>query len=183
MVCEVVRTAQEKRSRSRTWCLLTINGQFRWFFKCFYFYYNRCYCSYCDCSYCHCWSLLMTNSCGKTTVNWLRLHPVGLISVTIPIFRTLSTQGQMFSWYQFDIPILMRTYLLFSIIQILNKRTSRVQKTDWDVSTTATDKFILLCPALLIIHHEYKDRDVFLWIPLKPLFILHIQYSCRKKIA
>ena len=119
----------------------------------------------------------MTNSCGKTTVNWLRLHPVGLISVTIPIFRTLSTQGQMFSWYQFDIPILMRTYLLFSIIQILNKRTSRVQKTDWDVSTTATDKFILLCPALLIIHHEYKGRDVLLGTLLKLKTPLYHPYS------
>ena len=119
----------------------------------------------------------MTNSCGKTTVNWLRLHPVGLISVTIPIFRTLSTQGQMFSWYQFDIPILMRTYLLFSIIQILNKRTSRVQKTDWDVSTTATDKFILLCPALLIIHHEYKGKDVLLGTLLKLKTPLYRPYS------
>ena len=122
----------------------------------------------------------------KDTVNRLRLHPVGLISVTIPIFRTLSTQSQMFSRYQFDIPILMRTYLLYSIIQILNKRTSRVQKTDWDVSTTATDKFILLCPALLFIHHEYKGRDVLLGTLLKlktPFFITHIQYSCRKKIA
>ena len=119
----------------------------------------------------------MTNSCGKTTVNWLQLHPVGLNSVTIPIFRTLSTQGQMFSWYQFDIPILMRTYLLFSIIQILNKRTSRVQKTDWDVSTTATDKFILLCPALLIIHHEYKGRDVLLGTLLKLKTPLYHPYS------
>ena len=134
---------------------------------------------YCDCSYCYYWSLLMTNSCGKTTVNRLRLHPVGLISVTILIFRTLTTQSQMFSWYKFDIKMLMRRYLLFSIIQILNKRTSTVQKTDWDVSTTATDKFILLCPALLIIHHEYKGRDVLLGTLLRP-FILHYAYSCIK---
>ena len=87
----------------------------------------------------------------------------------------------MFSWYQFDIPMLMSRYLPFSIIQILNKKTSRVQKTDWDVSTTATDKFILLCPALLIIHHEYKGRDVLLGTLLRP-FILHYAYaySCIK---
>ena len=71
--------------------------------------------------------LLMTNSCGKTTVNRPRLHPVGLISVTILIFRTLTTQSQMFSWYQFDIPMLMRRYLLFSIIQILNFNSAK----DW----------------------------------------------------